>query len=62
MNDVVFVCDAGDILHFNGNDWKNYVKDTYLGYGVYHSVAMKGNMIVAVGINYNRDVVAVGRR
>ncbi len=60
VNDVVVVNEVGDILHFNGSDWRRFVQTTY---GEYYSVAIKGNMLVAVGDNYGASgVIAVGRR
>jgi hypothetical protein len=62
LNDIVAVCDGGEILHFNGYTWKSYLRETILEYGHYNSVASRGNMIVAVGDNYGCGVIAIGRR
>jgi len=61
LNEVVVVGDYGDVLHFNGITWKNYPEAAQLN-GLYHSVAIHGNLVVAVGENSNAAVVAIGRR
>ena len=60
-NDVVVVGDFGEIVHFNGMTWKNYLSQTRIN-GSYYGVSIKGNIIIAVGQVQNRGVVAVGRR
>jgi hypothetical protein len=63
LNDIVVACQDGDLLHFNGVNWVNFKKTVQLDVGHFrHMVAMKGNMIVAVGDNYGYAVVAIGRR
>ncbi|MBI1807874.1 MAG: hypothetical protein HYR76_12570 [Ignavibacteria bacterium] len=62
FNDVAVAGDQGDVLHFNGEYWRSYRQTTGLANGNYYSVAMRGNMIVAVGANYQLGVIAIGRR
>ena len=62
INDVVAVGGQGEIIHFNGMTWKSYYDVTKLGYGNYYSVAIKGSIIVAVGQESPRAVVAIGKR
>jgi hypothetical protein len=62
INDVVVACDRGNLLHFNGYAWTTYYRWTRLDNGNYYSVAIKKDLIVAVGENYGRGVVAIGRR
>jgi hypothetical protein len=62
LNDMVIVCDFGRILHFNGCTWWDYGETTQLHHGYFYKVAMKGNIIVAVGDNYNKGIIALGRR
>jgi hypothetical protein len=60
LNDLVIVRDEGDILHFNGYSWKRFVQPTDR---VYRSVAMRGDMVVAVGDKYGAaGVIAIGQR
>jgi hypothetical protein len=61
INDVVTVGDFGEIVHYNGCTWKNY-SDLTGFYGIYCSVAMRGNIIVAVGYNSTRAFIAMGKR
>jgi len=61
-NDV-FVCGAyGELLHFNGRSWRSYRSQTGLVNGQYYAVATRGNLVIAVGEDPPRAVVAIGRR
>lgn len=62
INDVAAAGGFGEVLHYNGNTWQSYHSSTQMAMGNYLSVEMKGNLIVAVGENYNRAAVALGRR
>jgi hypothetical protein len=62
MNDVVAAGANGDLLHFNGRTWRNFRDQTGLSYGEYYSIAIKGDLVIAVGEDLTRGVVAVGRR
>jgi hypothetical protein len=61
-NDIFIVGHQGEIVHYNGSSWMNYSPQTGLGYGFYHSVAFKEDIVVAVGQNYNQALIAVGKR
>ncbi|MBI5214358.1 MAG: hypothetical protein HY960_01255 [Ignavibacteriae bacterium] len=61
LNDFVVVCHYGDIFHFNGFTWKSYRQITYMN-GVYYRVAMKGNIVIAVGRVNNTAIIATGKR
>jgi len=61
-NDIFIVGHQGEIVHYNGNSWRNYISQTGLGYGFYLSVAFKDDLVVAVGQNYNQAVITVGKR
>ncbi|HZV12159.1 MAG TPA: hypothetical protein VFA55_03020 [Candidatus Kapabacteria bacterium] len=61
LNDLVVVGDSGGISHWNGSSWHRFTElanpeDRLI------SVAMKGNLIIAVGSQYELGVVYVGRR
>ncbi len=60
-NDIFVVGDFRFAGHFNGVRWHVY-PEIWLGSGLYHSVAAKGNMIVAVGWLGSRGMALVGRR
>lgn len=62
INDVVIAGAYGDILHYNGSTWKNYLDQTSLPSGSYTSVAIKGNLVIAVGGNGPQAVITMGRR
>ncbi len=56
-NDVFAVADFGIVTHFNGSTWKTF----YLAPNAdFNSVAVKGNLVIAVGTI--RTTVAVGKR
>ena len=61
INDV-YICGAfGELLHFNGISWQSFRSYTGLSAGQYLSIAVKGNMLVAVGYQADRAVVLRGR-
>ena len=66
VNDVFVVGAFGDLVHFNGVSWKNDYKDPVLNNGAYSKVAVKRNLVVAVGSNQvsinSEAVILVGRR
>ncbi|MDR3610640.1 MAG: glucosyl transferase [Ignavibacteriaceae bacterium] len=62
LNDVFAVGSFGDCLHWNGESWKSYINQTGLSDGSYGSVAIKGNLVIAVGMNNNQGVITIGRR
>lgn len=60
VNDIYAVGDFGLLAHYNGVSWKVY--DNLLMNGIYSSVAVKGNLIVAVGSKNAQAIITVGRR
>ncbi len=62
LNDV-FACGAfGEMLHYNGASWRSFQPQTGLNSGQYLRLAVKGNLVIAVGYDSSRAVVAIGRR
>jgi hypothetical protein len=61
-NDVFVVGAYGECLHYNGKSWQSYQSVTGLSNGSYTSVAMKNNLVVAVGGDNPRAVITIGRR
>jgi len=62
LNDVFAVGAYGECLHWNGKSWQSYIDKTGIEYGGYGSVAVKGDLVIAVGVNSPRAAVIVGRR
>jgi hypothetical protein len=66
LNDVFVVGAFGEVLHFNGVSWKSYIAVTGLANGSYTAVAVRGNLVIAVGGDAGGAgtlaVVLVGRR
>ncbi|MGB2866958.1 MAG: hypothetical protein WBD36_00780, partial [Bacteroidota bacterium] len=48
-NDIVAVGGYGEVLHYNGATWKSFHADVGLVAGNYYGVAMKNNLVIAVG-------------
>jgi hypothetical protein len=61
-SDVVAVGGAGEVIHYNGKSWRSFYDQTKLGNGNYYSVAIKNNLIVAVGQDNPQAVITVGKR
>jgi hypothetical protein len=62
VNDFFAVGSNGDVLHFNGSSWRNFRDQTALSYGDYYAVAVRGDLVCAVGEDLSRAVIAIGRR
>lgn len=61
QNDVFVVGDFGVFAHYNGKSWKVY-DSLSLPQGNYEGLAVKDNLVVAVGWNGDRAVVVRGKR
>ncbi|MEW6512258.1 MAG: hypothetical protein AB1428_15010 [Bacteroidota bacterium] len=61
LNNVFIVGAYGDVVHFNGHTWKSFQQQTAVD-GNYKAVAVRGNLVIAVGYDGDRAAVAVGRR
>ena len=61
-NDVFIVGAYGEFLHWNGARWMSFIAQTSLADGYYGSVAVSGNLVVAVGQNGIQAVITIGRR
>ena len=60
-NDIVIAGAYGDLVHYNGSTWKSYQPQTSV-VGNFWALAMKGNMVIAVGDDGARAYIAVGKR
>jgi hypothetical protein len=63
-NNVFIVGAHGLVLHYNGESWRHYNKGEVPGfYGIYNAVAVKEDLVVAVGdINAEKGIILIGRR
>jgi hypothetical protein len=61
VNDVVICGSYGEMLHFNGSTWKSYMGQTYMD-GEYYRVAIRNNIVIAVGYNASRATILMGKR
>ena len=61
VNDVFIVGSYGDILHYNGKSWHSYREE--LGpIGGFGEVAVKGDLVCAVGYEGSRAIILRGKR
>jgi hypothetical protein len=60
-NDIFAVGDFGIAVHHNGIHWRVY-NEIRLPSGNYESLSVRGNIVIAVGWQGNRAIVAVGKR
>ncbi|MCU7503248.1 MAG: glucosyl transferase [Ignavibacteria bacterium] len=61
INDVFLAGAYGEVLHFNGVNWKSFISETYLD-GAYNNLDVKGNTIAISGGVGLRGVVLIGKR
>ena len=63
LNDVVACGSFGELLHFNGATWKSF-RTSIPGNSnnEYERIKQKGNIVVSVGWQSPRGVVAIGKR
>jgi hypothetical protein len=61
QNDLFAVGDYCGIAHFNGVTWRRYF-DLVDFNGLYTTVAVKNNIVAAVGYSRNGAIVTIGRR
>jgi hypothetical protein len=62
LNDIAAAGGVGEVLHYDGVSWRSYFNETKLNYGNYNSVAIKNNLIIAVGVESPRAAVLIGKR
>ena len=60
LNDIYVCGDFGLFAHFNGIRWKVY-KNLAIN-GIYTSLAVKGNLVIAVGTDNGKAIIVMGRR
>jgi hypothetical protein len=61
-NDVFHAGAFGEILHYNGFSYHSYRSVTGLPYGEYLGIAATKRLVIAVGTDGDKAVVAIGRR
>ncbi len=62
LNDVFTVGSYGELLHWNGVRWVNFINQTSLSSGAYGAIAVKGNLVIAVGLDNGKAVILKGMR
>lgn len=61
-NNIAVSGSFGNIVYFNGKNWKTFYDKVQLINGNYNSVDLSANLIVAVGTDLPYAVVTIGRR
>lgn len=59
-NNVFAVGDFGEVLHYSGRTWKSFLPQTRIGTGAYYAIAIRGNLVIAVGEDSPRAVILMG--
>jgi len=62
LKDIVVCGSYGEILHYNGNNWKSFKSELQLQRGTLGEVKIKDNLIIAVGHTLSQAVITIGRR
>ncbi len=62
LNDVFVAGSYGELLHWNGARWKSFIQETNLSSGSYAAIAVKGNLVIAVGLDSGKAVILKGTR
>ncbi len=62
LNNIIVTGAFGEVIHFNGLRWESLRDQTFLDNGTYSSVAIKGNLVIAVGQDQNQGVILVGHQ
>jgi hypothetical protein len=61
-NDFFVAGGYGQLLHFNGNSWQSYQSVLGLQSGSIGRIAVKGNMMMLVGMLGSKAIAVIGRR
>jgi hypothetical protein len=62
VNDIFIAGDFLELLHYNGSSWYNYRTEIQQANGAFGGVALKGNLVIAVGLTGSNAIAVVGRR
>ncbi|MGB2868839.1 MAG: hypothetical protein WBD36_10330 [Bacteroidota bacterium] len=62
VNDVFVAGSFFEIAHFNGNSWHNYNNVVPFSSGTVGRLAIKGNLIITVGLTGPKAIAILGRR
>lgn len=62
FNNIISAGSFGEILHFNGSNWKNLWNETKLANGEYFALDIKNNLVCLVGFNGSKARILLGKR
>ncbi|MDR3666389.1 MAG: glucosyl transferase [Ignavibacteriaceae bacterium] len=61
LNDIFVIGGFGEVLHFNGMNWKSFMSATRIEGNLY-SVCIKNNLVIAVGYGSTKGIIFIGKR
>ena len=61
INNIYTAGAYGEVLYFNGIRWKSFFNTTHLNDGVYLRLDIRDNLICAVGNNYSKATILLGK-
>ncbi|MGA9119922.1 MAG: hypothetical protein WB699_11210 [Bacteroidota bacterium] len=61
-NDVFIAGSFGEVLHYNGSTWQSFRSQTAIPDGAFSRLAVKGNLVIAVGGASGQAIAVVGKR
>jgi len=62
LNDIAICGAYGELLHFNGVNWKSFRNELQFDAGSYRGIKIKDDFIIAVGYNSPKAVITIGKR
>ena len=62
LNDIFIAGSAGEILHYNGYGWKNYLEEITLTNGGLLEIKINKNQAATVGYNGSKAIIFLGKR
>ncbi len=62
LNDIIVCGSYGEMLHYNGENWKSFQNELQLQAGSFGEVKIKDDLILAVGHDSPKAVITIGRR
>lgn len=66
LNDIFVTGSYGELLHYNGMNWRSYRNQTALSQGAFGGISLKRNLVMVAGSEQiggiSKGVVAIGKR
>lgn len=62
LNDLFVVGSFFEVVHYNGSSWYDYRNEIPFGNGALGGVAVKGNLMITVGLTGQKAIAMIGKR